>query len=798
MFAPAHASESKTAARSLPQPAKLVPFFQAKLTVNQSGDAHEQEADRVADQVMRMPAFMPSVGNREGHAPIVQQMPLTPVSHVMRACAACGKEEAQRKESGTGDAGGKAAPSIVSDMLSSGGGQPMDGGTKHFMESRFGQDFSQVRVHTDSRAAESASAIQARAYTSGRDVVFGRGEYQPGTDSGKRLLAHELVHVGQQESGLQRAIQRKDYGTFVSTVGDQSYLDAAAEYYKGWGHAGGVQRVGTMDALLTQLAKTSDPIDHFRLVSHGSRIGLQFGLTAEISPDTFNSPQTKFSDPVEFRKIFTGINFVSESAKVRLIAALQKDPATAPHFQTLSTGGTPVPVNTEDPLGILLRAAIDNFFLDTVELDTGGKPKPPANWGIIRAFDALKSGPYKKVLVSTFPTASQAAAGTAVDEIVKALPTVAASIKFTFNPLTQTEVNDLANPILDPNATSARLSPDLKRAAEEGAGGTFMKNLATVKQKVSTGTHVEIRGCNVGKNPTYMDEFRKFFERPATASAPAELPAMSAPDLYQYFWKMGFQTYLPNATSQQQMQTHFNDPTTGVAKNFQDTRRMRAGEAVRVTIEADLDQVAKRHGKNAADLHKMNPEVPANKAVNQGDLIWLAHRPALPAGRFTDLATFCQAYLGTSQKADIEKVQKASSLATPTTSLSPGTMLIIPPQLLTGKKTAAPDATFADFKSAVDGGEAVLAFDSNSNAPVFHMDDSKWKSALSTWVAGQHIDPKSRTAAQLGARYNISGGRIVSSQAGTYLEFLSPDYPRVTDMIVPEDPSYASHFIKRP
>ncbi len=171
------------------------PFFQAKLAVNQPGDTHEREADAVADQVMRM---------QDGDASILQRMPLPPVDGVMRKCGGCEekeKEGVQRKETGGGDASGKAAPSVVSDVLSSGGGQPMDGSTLRFMESHMGQDFSQVRIHTDSRAAESASAIQARAYTSGRDVVFGSGEYQPGSEGGRRLLAHELVHVGQQGAG---------------------------------------------------------------------------------------------------------------------------------------------------------------------------------------------------------------------------------------------------------------------------------------------------------------------------------------------------------------------------------------------------------------------------------------------------------------------------------------------------------------------------------------------------------------------------------------------------------------------
>jgi len=201
-----------------------LPFFQAKLTVNQPGDAQEQEADRVADQVMRM---------RTGDAPIVQRMPVTPVGIVMRKCAGCEekeKEGVQRKETGGGDSSGKAAPSVVSDVLSSGGGQRMKGGTLQFMENRFGQDFSQVRIHTDSRAAESASAIQARAYTSGRDVVFGAGEYQPESEGGRRLLAHELVHVGQQDREVQRMVQRVvcangdaesrlDHGPFLRLIG---------------------------------------------------------------------------------------------------------------------------------------------------------------------------------------------------------------------------------------------------------------------------------------------------------------------------------------------------------------------------------------------------------------------------------------------------------------------------------------------------------------------------------------------------------------------------------------------------
>src|SRR5438876_3498083 len=92
-------------------------------------------------------------------------------------------------------------PSLVKEVVGSGGGAPLDNDTRGFMESRLGADFSDVRVHTDATASESAQAVQAHAYTVGNDVVFQSGKYAPENDSGKRMLAHELTHVVQQRSG---------------------------------------------------------------------------------------------------------------------------------------------------------------------------------------------------------------------------------------------------------------------------------------------------------------------------------------------------------------------------------------------------------------------------------------------------------------------------------------------------------------------------------------------------------------------------------------------------------------------
>lgn len=130
---------------------------------------------------------------------------------LQRACACGGTpgpsgecEECRQKRQGTlqraaigSSLTGTAAPPIVQDVLRS-SGQPLDTGTRAFMEPRFGHDFSRVRVHTDENAADSARAVHALAYTVGQNVVFAAGQYAPHTRAGRKLIAHELTHTIQQ------------------------------------------------------------------------------------------------------------------------------------------------------------------------------------------------------------------------------------------------------------------------------------------------------------------------------------------------------------------------------------------------------------------------------------------------------------------------------------------------------------------------------------------------------------------------------------------------------------------------
>jgi hypothetical protein len=155
-------------------------MLQTRLAITEPGDSYEQEADRVSEQIMRTPE------------PTVQ--PGRPSVHAV------------------GPAAGGLAPPIVHDVLRS-PAQPLDQQTRAFMEPRFGHDFSGVRIHANTDAGRAANAVEAQAFTSGSDIVFGTANFAPSTPAGRQLLAHELTHVVQQRAAPSAArLQRKPKG----------------------------------------------------------------------------------------------------------------------------------------------------------------------------------------------------------------------------------------------------------------------------------------------------------------------------------------------------------------------------------------------------------------------------------------------------------------------------------------------------------------------------------------------------------------------------------------------------------
>jgi len=117
--------------------------------------------------------------------------------------------------------------SPVHEVVGSGGGQPLDPGTRGTMEAAFGQSFDGVRVHSDSQASKSAESVGANAYTVGSDMVFRSGQYDPGSAAGQRTIAHELSHVVQQSQGPVDGTDAPG-GIKVSDPGDR--FERAAEH----------------------------------------------------------------------------------------------------------------------------------------------------------------------------------------------------------------------------------------------------------------------------------------------------------------------------------------------------------------------------------------------------------------------------------------------------------------------------------------------------------------------------------------------------------------------------------------
>lgn len=254
--------------------------IQAKLTVNTPNDEYELEADRVADHVMRMsiggtgePPFiqrtctscsneMESAGiqrmckgcdeelrrkevsstpleiSTAGESPGIQRMcgecdeklrhkeqtsTASEIStagdsqSIQRMCGKC-DDEVKRKE--RSNVASEISSAVESQILAlQGRGEPLPQQARSFFESRFGRDFRNVRVHVDGPAADTAQSVNALAYTRGSHIVFARGQYQPGTPGGRRLLAHELTHVVQQGRASSATIQRECNDDVPSTPG---------------------------------------------------------------------------------------------------------------------------------------------------------------------------------------------------------------------------------------------------------------------------------------------------------------------------------------------------------------------------------------------------------------------------------------------------------------------------------------------------------------------------------------------------------------------------------------------------
>jgi hypothetical protein len=500
-----HASTARAASPDLP--------------INEPGDEFEQEAERVAEQVMRAP---------DGERPIAAAPPM--VSRKSADREEDDEERLQREPAAPQPAvepPSTSGPSLVNESLRS-AGQPLEAGARRFLEGRFGHDFGHVRVHADSKANESAAAVEARAYTVGSHIVFGDGWYEPGSEAGRRLLAHELTHVVQQTgAGKVRAVpdggptvQRflsepriQRFGepenlpqiTYISGVnlagGDarsDAFLKEANNYHQFWGLR--PRTIKSMEGLLDDLGKDSGVLDRIRIVSHAWENRLFF-------------PLFEGSPPGIDLNLMKGIG----QSEVALLTELV-GPAARVSVKI-------------DPILNVLRDdnpdVLKPFGLDAAR----SKPSAPVEEFIVRAATLwlLVKGKGPADAKKTMRTAIERILPMLRQRLTRAAPE-GAQVK-------EAEAKALEDAIvaLEPDpATPFEFNPPPETitpiaAANKAFAGGFSKKLEKARKRFKDSSWIDIRGCRVGDQPDYMQAVSQFF------GGAGSKPHVSAPDWVQLY-----------------------------------------------------------------------------------------------------------------------------------------------------------------------------------------------------------------------------------------------------------------------
>ncbi|WP_445456147.1 eCIS core domain-containing protein [Flavobacterium sp. HNIBRBA15423] len=234
-------TESKPKAASNNAPLFKPVIVQKKMSVGAENDSYEVEADAIADKVIQM-------------NPIGEHRFNQTSSLVQKKCAHCEEEEKVRKKplaetitpliqkSSLISSNESQAPSHVETQINTtkGSGSRLDNHTRDYMEERFGVDFSEVRIHTNSQAIQMSQDLSAQAFTVGNDIYFNQGQYNPNSNKGKHLLAHELTHTVQQSGSQVKKLQKKsDSQTIQRNVFGDIGRGIARGASTAWDYTGG-------------------------------------------------------------------------------------------------------------------------------------------------------------------------------------------------------------------------------------------------------------------------------------------------------------------------------------------------------------------------------------------------------------------------------------------------------------------------------------------------------------------------------------------------------------------------------
>ncbi len=311
---------------------------QSKLKIGQANDKYEQEADRVAEQVMRMPedtvvrSQLSSVRGEDGYIQRQEEPEQKDGRGVQIKLRANNLPQRQQETDfdeeedflqakATSGHTPQVTPNVAANIQNlRGGGLPLPPNQRHFFESYMGQDFSGVRIHTDSKAADTAQTIQAKAFTLGNNIVFNSGQYSHDNQEGKKLLAHELTHVVQQNGeagvGLKRAPTHFTQAHELTHVVQQGYSGPRSEYVAGSETRGSSDRASVVQrsgqgphlvqraCLLDSECKPSSAESLPRAPTSGSNRTVDEPAAKEMVAAHQASPRAKAYPAEEVQKLF--------------------------------------------------------------------------------------------------------------------------------------------------------------------------------------------------------------------------------------------------------------------------------------------------------------------------------------------------------------------------------------------------------------------------------------------------------------------------------------------------------------
>lgn len=538
---------------------------QAKLTIGQPNDKYEQEADRIAEEVMRMPDPKLQRQNEppeEEEEETLQTKPLTnQISPLVQRQEEPPEEEEELQVKSKSGETSAVTPNLESHIQAmKGGGQPLPKSTRSYFEPRFGRDFSNVRLHQGVRAGDLARQLRARAFTVGADIAFAHGQYTSGSAADRRLLAHELVHVVQQRGGevrrqpafgfgrrpamllrYQAPCLQRSRALFASTAGRQSYVNIGVLFHRQQGDYPSARRVGSVEEMLEHMVQMQRPIEWVRILSHGNDQGLGLPL-------------------------MRGGNSVLQQSELRMTRRFELQQALGSEYTRVSPqGGQGAPVMRQISYHVVPRTWVEYVWrflynnstrahrrlLDGVALQEYPTPMTDMHdffWWVVdhtvtEMTEPRQRGRGRRTVQVPIVNLSRR-------DRRRILASLQRNVAILRNRVIEgpyagglpLDVAEMAPPRRGARPLSADTVQSLEAAIAEGARevvrqrrsdldvvqvavpspsyrsrqdalerGTFLDNLLQVKFMIPNGAELQLRACNVGQNMSWLRAFRDFF-----------------------------------------------------------------------------------------------------------------------------------------------------------------------------------------------------------------------------------------------------------------------------------------------